>query len=143
MVEKKTTGAYLTVKFDQYAFYLAQKGNLLMAANSEDAIKGFVAGQSQPLNLMQSSPVAGLNASPGAFYLNLDPDSYPPAIMSLLDTFGGGAGSKFKSMLFLKDLQGTYDPTTAQGKVVLRLKDNSKNSLAVILQKADELVAAR
>jgi predicted protein tyrosine phosphatase len=143
MVEKKTTGVYLTVKFDQYAFYLAQKGNLLMAANSEDAIKGFVAGQPQPLNMMQSSPVAGLNASPGAFYLNLDPDSYPPAIMSLLDTFGGGAGSKFKSMLFLKDIQGTYDPTTAQGKVVLRLKDNSKNSLAVILQKADELIAAR
>jgi hypothetical protein len=142
MVEKKTTGAYLTLKFDQYAFFLAQKGKLLMAANSEDAIKAFVAGRPQPVSLLQSSPVAGLNTTPGAFYLNLDPDSYPQAIMSLLDTFGG-AGSKFKSMLFLKDLQGTYDPNTAQGKVVLRLKDSSKNSLAVILQKADELVAAR
>ncbi|MDP4203632.1 MAG: DUF4836 family protein [Bacteroidota bacterium] len=143
MVQKKNTGAYLTLTLDPYVFYLAQKGNLLMVANSEDAIKSFAEGKPQPVSLLDASPVANIKGCPGVFYLNLDPDNYPQAIMSLLDTFGGGAGSKFKTMLFLKDLQGTYDPNTAQGKVVLRLKDNKKNSLAVILQKADELVAAR
>ena len=135
---KKDCGGYTAVTLQVYTFYVAQKDNILYIANSEEVVKSFAAGKPLSDNLTRSS-LKGTTDSSSFFYLNLDVDSYPSSFTSLLDTFNPGAGAKFRSAMFFKDLQCTYDPSTVTGSCVLRLKETKDNSLAVILKKVDEM----
>jgi hypothetical protein len=122
-----------------YSYYIAQKGNLLMASNSEDVIKNFAAGKPIENNLLNSEHKAVEN-TPAYFYMNLDLDTYPSSLVALLDQLGSGTAAKFRSIMFFKDMECSYINGATTSKCVLRLKETKGNSLAVILKNINSFV---
>lgn len=121
-------GSYIAIPQQAYTIFVAQKASRLLISNNELAVKAFAAGKFAAGNMAEQAEISN---TPAYLYMNLDINSYPIMIKSYLESFG--LNDHFNTALLLKDVHAYYDEASACSFYKIGLKNNKKNSLAVIV----------
>jgi hypothetical protein len=122
--------------------YVAYKDNRVLLTDDAEAVTHFT-GKGYSKTLKNSSLSENLKKNPEMIYLNLDLDSYPENIKTLLQK---EAPQHVKAYIDLlkpyKDL--SYGVNEKKELVIsLRFKDSSQNSLKLLLQNLDDMACIR
>ncbi len=119
-----------------FAIYIAYKDNRVFITDDSNAIEAFVGkGHDKTLKSVDDSKLKNsLLNDLALFYINLDLDTYPPAIKNLI------RDKKILEMLsYFKDF--TVGSTSiSEGNITLRLKNEEQNSLKTIMELLDKQV---
>ena len=132
------TGDYYTMGVGMgMAIYLAYKDNRAFVTDDLDAIVAFT-GKGFDKTLKNNSLASSYKNDPCVFYLNLDLDTYPGSIKTMLQT---GAPRELRNYLSLLDPYKDFTYTTNKdGEFVLsvKFKDQNQNALKVLLKNLDD-----
>ena len=132
------TGDYYTMGFGMgIAAYFGYKDNRVFATDDADAIAAF-AGKGFSKTLKNNSLSDSYKKDPFVFYFNLDLDTYPESIKAMLQS---GAPREVRNYLSLLDPYKDFTYTANKsGEFVfsLKFKDQSQNSLKVLLKNMDD-----
>ncbi|MDR1172052.1 MAG: DUF4836 family protein [Bacteroidales bacterium] len=122
--------------------YFAYRDNKVYVTDDVDAMAAFT-GKGFDRHMTVSSLGKSLEKSLCLFYINLDADSYPESVRSLLQSGLGGIADE--SLKFLKPYRDFSLSIDHDYELVfsLRFKDTGQNSLKQILKNIDEIAASQ
>lgn len=121
--------------------YFAYKDNRVYVTDDADAIVSFM-GKGFDKNLTSNPMSNALKNSPSLVYINLDIDSYPENIRTMLKREGGPMVDTYLNYLRpYKDISISM-VDSYEGVFSLKMKDASQNSLKLLLKSWDEMAAS-
>jgi hypothetical protein len=131
------TGSFYSIGSMGFSAYFAYKDNRVFITDDSEAITAFT-GNGYPQNLKNTSKTDIYKKNPYLFYLNLDLDSYPASIKTLLQK---STTKDIKPVIsFLEKTKDfTYTGNKNEFTFSFKFKDNSQNGLKTLLKSADEL----
>ena len=134
----KKTGDYYTMGvLTGVPVYFAYKDNRVFVTADPDAIAAFT-GKGFDKTLKNNSLASSYKNDPCVFYLNLDLDTYPESVKAMLQA---GAPREIRDYLSLLDPYKDFTYTVnkdSEFALSLKFKDQSQNSLKVLLKNLDD-----
>jgi hypothetical protein len=142
------TGDFYTLRIpgmEMFGIYFAYKDNRVLVTDDADVMSAFT-GKSLDKTLKDNLISKEYINSPNLFYLNLNYDSYPQNIKLMLNSGMLGNGKDAEVLLsLLNTFKGlsAWQVDNYNSAASLSFKDNSKNSLAILLTLIDNFVKSR
>jgi len=137
------TGAYYTIQNDDFEGYIGLFGKKLVFTNDKNLIEQVTDGVYDGETLAKSEVADNLKNFPAYGYLDLNMDNYPEGLKTtLVEMMGADEFDIFTSMM--KEYSKLeVKPTSAyEAEMVLWLKDDSRNSLEIMLKSVDNNIEA-
>ena len=137
------TGDYYTIENNSLNAYFGLFGKNLVYTNDKDLIDNIAAGKMDGNSLKNSDVASHLGDFPAYSFIDFDLDNYPQDVKEALESKMGS-----KNYLSFSKIVSSYKKieiipkSTSEASILFWLKDDSRNSLEVILKGFDENIQA-
>ena len=139
----KKTGDYYTIENSSINAYFGLFGKNLIYTNDKDLIENIAAGKMDGNSLKDSEVASHLDDFPAYSFIDFDLDNYPQDVKEALETEMGSKNYLGFSKIFSSYKKIEIMPkSTSEAAILFWLKDDSRNSLEVILKGFDENIQA-
>ena len=139
-VQKLEKDGYTVLTVALFQVFVAQREDMVLVSTDEDVIKTFAEGRELENNLTNSDHKIVLSSA-GYYYLNLDLNTYPAFLTTMLQSKMGQSYNEISSSLNISELYGFYDASDNNSELHLVFKNKEKNSLTAIVEMINGVIA--
>jgi hypothetical protein len=136
-------GDFYSMSMGNTSAYFGLFGKKLVFTNDKDLIAQVVDGEYDGETLADSDLASNLKDFPAYGFVDLDFDSYPADVQQAMkDQMGEKDFGIFKSMISMMKSIELKPKSSSEAEMIIHMKDDSKNSLEVMLRTMDDNIQA-